>query len=98
MYTKFKNTKKILKIENHKKIVIQQQISTKLYTVAIVIKKAENQEVSEQFENEAQSNDKHLTIGAKEAQTVGVSVSGETKVVERELNHERVHNCFNLRK
>ena len=68
-----------------------------MYTVAIVIKKAENQEVSEQFKNEAQSNDKHLTIGAKEAQTVGVSVSGETKVVERELNHERVQKLFQLK-
>ena len=54
-----------------------------MYTVAIVIKKAENQEVSEQFKNEAQSNDKHLTIEAIETKPVGVSVFGETKTREK---------------
>ena len=59
--------------------------------------KAENQEVSEQSKDEAQSNDKPLTLGARKAQTVGVSVSGETEVLERELNHERVQKLFQLK-
>ena len=68
-----------------------------MYTVAKLIKKAENQEVSEQSKDEAQSNDKPLTLGARKAQTVGVSISGETKLVKRELNHERVQKLFQLR-
>ena len=63
-----------------------------MYTVAKLIKKAENQEVSEQSKDEAQSNDKPLTLGARKAQTVGVSVSEETEVLERELNHGTVQN------
>ena len=65
MYTKFKNTKKNIKTKKIQKKSNTAADQRKLYTVAKLIKKAENQEVSEQSKDEAQSNDKPLTLGAR---------------------------------
>ena len=50
--------------------------------------------MSEQSKDEAQNIDKSLTLGARKAQTVGVSVSAKTEVLGRELNQETVQNWF----